>query len=407
MADDFIPDQDDFEPDQPSGGNPLIAAAKTVGRKIVSNPMKSAQALAGMAGGAQDLLGTFQAEKFNDAFAKGTEMLGGEVAEGLAKRGAPVPVAATAGFVAQNAPYFMAPAGRAAKPLSMLEGPAQGFGRRALGFSKRFLNKPGAIEDANRVAQTALDEGVIRPFSGTEATLGRAEDLTDAASRGIDDLVTQLSASGRKAYKTSDVTNEIAKQLMPKIEGGDFNKIKRIVNQILETVKGAGKGGETGFGQAQELRQALKNFGANFDSQKQTLKSQLYKRAYGIVNKAMQTGAEQALGKGVALDRYLGNKNLYGSGKRMVSALVDKAAAEAGNATPGLRETAVAGAQFVAGHPLAAIGTIGAGEALKRMGAGTTASYLNKAAKTRIHPVFLKALLSQNARPRWLLQEEE
>lgn len=382
-----------------SSGPGFTDHAMSFAKRVVGSFPNAVSTIASLAGGPQEALGTLSASKFNENLGEGTELLGGNVAEGLAKHKVPVPLAATAGFVAQNAPYFMMPTGKAPmKPLSALEGPAVGLARRSLGFSKRFLNRPGAIENANKVAKAALEEGIIRPLSGTEATLGRAETMKEMAGEGIGNMISQLGASGRQAFKTSDVLGEIENQLMTKLDGGDFEKKKRIVDQIMKTVKGAGKGGFVGFDDAQELRQTLKEFGANFEKQAETVKSTLYKRAYGIINQAMERGAKEVLGKGVGLKGYLRNKNLYGAGKKMVSTLTDKAAAEAGNAVPGLRGTAVAAAELASGNPIAAAASLGAIEGLKRMGAGTTASLLNSASKTRIAPVFLKALLASRLR---------
>jgi hypothetical protein len=68
---------------------------------------------------------------------------------------------------------------------------AQNQGAKALGFLGAELRKAGP-ESARQVAQVALDEGVLSPFSSSETMLARAEGVQDVAGAALKQLRDQI-----------------------------------------------------------------------------------------------------------------------------------------------------------------------------------------------------------------------
>lgn len=182
---------------------------------------------------------------------------------------------------------------------------AQEAGRKALGFTKRYLNKaPENIKKANVVAQAMLDQGVItnplrHPFtSGGQEMLERAQDLGEQTGRTMGESITQLSEAGKTAFNTTDVIGEIESQLMPKYEGGAYNAEKAVVQEIIDTVKAHGEGPLT-FSSAQALKEKLQEIG-KFHMSTDATKTNLYRRASGVVRDALdrsvaKVGLEKSL----------------------------------------------------------------------------------------------------------------
>lgn len=171
---------------------------------------------------------------------------------------------------------------------------AQEAGRKSLGFTKRFLNKPGAIENANQVAQTMLDQGVIRnpithPLSsGAADMLERTGELKETSGQSVGNVISSLSGKGKTAFHGTDIANEIQSQLTPKYFGGAYDAEQKAVQEILNTVKAHGEG-PIDFSSAQALKEKLQELG-KFNSNTDAVKANLYRRASGIVRDALDKG---------------------------------------------------------------------------------------------------------------------
>lgn len=167
---------------------------------------------------------------------------------------------------------------------AMVEGAAQSLGRRSLGFTKGMLGRmKGGIPEANQVAQTMLDQGVIQPFSGARATLGRAEELAASSGKGVGQA---LATTGQNALDTNQVSQSVIDQLAPKFQGGAYDAQEKIANEIVDTI-GAHGSGPIDFESAQALKNKLKDLaGANWNTD--NVKAKMYQRAYGIVSDALE-----------------------------------------------------------------------------------------------------------------------
>lgn len=320
----------------------------------------------------------------NNMFAKA----GGNVAEYLGGKnlpGNPYTAAAVGTAVSMaNPENWMVPVAEGRAPLPGSEGfaqTAQEAGRKSLGYTKRFLNKPGAVDKANQVAQTMLDQGVItnpirHPLSsGSQDMLERAQILNDNSGKAIGDTIESLSGQGKTAFSTAEMADEIQRQLTPKYAGGAYDAENKAVQEILDTVRAHGKG-PIDFSNAQALKEKLQELG-KFNSNTDQIKANLYRRASGIVRDALDKSIT-AEGAG---QTYLTNKDLYGKSAQAEKALTNRVSSEEGNKNIGLTDTIAAGAEVAAGSPMKAIALVGGKKALERYyhaAKATTYDYLAK-----------------------------
>lgn len=248
---------------------------------------------------------------------------------------------------------------------------AQNLGRRALGFTKGMLKRmPGGIPQANEVAQTMLDKGVIQPLSGTEGTLERAKDLADTSGKAVG---SSLAKTGQSALNTTSVANEVINQLAPSFKGGAYDAQEKAANEVVDTIMAHGNG-PIDFQSGQQLKNKLGDL-AKFNSSTDGMKAQMYRRAYGIVSDALEKGVASADSTG--LPDYLDAKKTYGASQRAIQGLTDKSAGEASNSVLSLRGAAIGAGALASGHITPALEALGAWETARRYGAGFGAATLN------------------------------
>lgn len=257
----------------------------------------------------------------------------------------------------------------------------QGLARRSLGFTKGMMKKFNfGVPEANQVGQTMLDKGVIKAGSGTPATLARAEDLAQTSGKAIGDIGSGLTQRGLKTIDPNAVGEEISKQLMPPYSGGAYDAEKKVVGEILDTV-GAHGNGPIDFESAQALKQKLGEI-AKFNSTTDAAKAGLYRRAYGIVSKALDDAVQAGTEGTNKAGEFLANKKLYGQSQKAIGALSDKAAGEAANNLVSLRGAAMGGLGLATGNLHQTAEAIGLWELLRRRGEGTGAALLNSLNKS-------------------------
>jgi hypothetical protein len=97
---------------------------------------------------------------------------------------------AGAGDAASGASRLQSLADLAAKPLDSL---AISQGRRALGNTKRFLNTPEKLAEANRDARVGLEKGIITPGANADEMMARAKALENMSGQGIGDFLRKQS----------------------------------------------------------------------------------------------------------------------------------------------------------------------------------------------------------------------
>lgn len=321
-------------------------------------------------------------------------------------RGSPVvPAMAGTAVSMMNPQNWLTPEmpGKTALPgQEMAQEAAQNAGRKALGYTKLYLNKkPGNLGKANAVAQTMLDEGVItnpitHPLSsGTESMIERNDALGQSAGQGIGQAIDTLSGTGKRSFSGADVNREIESQLTPKYEGGAYDAERGVVKEIMDTVKAHGEG-PLDFKSAQDLKEKLQELG-KFNTNTDAVKANLYRRASGIVREALDSsvGAASAENPGLpGVPEYMENKNLYGKSMQAEKALRNRLSSEQGNKNIGLTDTIVAGAELAAGNPVKAAVTLGAKRALERGYHAGKASMADAFAKETLGPLQKRGLVN-------------
>lgn len=372
-------------------------------------------------------------EKLN----RGSEVLGENVAEELGRRQVNPKLAATAGFATQllSNPLTYAPAGGAVRPMVDLNKLAIPAGRRSLGFGKGVLKRIGK-ERANEVAQEMLEQGVMKPFSSSESMLSRVDDVAESSGKMIGEGMAALDKAGIKSIDPGKIAQNVYSSLKPSYRGGAYEAQQKIAEEIRDTILAHGKG-PIDFKSAQTLKETLQDLG-KFESSTNALKAAMFRKASSAIRKALEDAvdsAEKSLSSKVTslafpksskrivpenlnisppslsgiplsgtLNRYQKAKKTYGAAETAKEALRGRVAGEAVNMPVSLPSVIVGASRLSVGDIPGALASMGAFEALKRRGAGTTASLLNTASKARIHPAFLKALLASKGETKLLGQ---
>lgn len=326
-----------------------------------------------------------------------TEPLGEKVAEVGGSLGYPK-TGATLGTAIQTAPDILGMVSPANTEAAILRGPAESFGRRALGFTKGMIKRGGGVEKVNQVAGQMLDEGVITAGASPATMLEKAQDVSQASGQRIGETLKDLN---QPATTAGTLKREIASQLSPGRRGGQYDKIRGTTNEILKTVGAHGKG-PISFESAQELKQTLKGpaqFGKLTDGER----AEMYRRSYGIVRESIDKGLDKAVTDGLIpaekAAQFLRDKATYGASEQAVNALKDKLAGEAANNIVSLRGAFAGGVGLATGDISKTIGGIGGWEVLRRRGDATAAGVLNSLSKTRGVNTFRGAVLPEAVNP--------
>src|SRR3990167_2622947 len=343
---------------------------------------------------------------------------GEAVAEAGGRLGQPE-IGAAVGTGVQMIPDFLASLSPAkTEGVPALRRGAESFGRRALGYNKGLIKRGGGVEEANRVARQMLDEGVITAGASPATMLERAEDLAQTSGQRIGET---LASVDKPLLTTRGLRKEISSQLDPGKKGGEYSRLRSYVADIQRTVRAHAPkskttqqlqvepGGllkmqkvrtrpadELSFESAQELKQTLKGpaqFGKLTDGER----SEMFRRAYGVVRKSIDTGLDDLVKSGVIPQekaaQFLKDKASYGASQQAINALKDKLAGEAANNIISLRGALAGAGSIASGNLAGGMAGLGTFELLRRRGESAAASFLNRESQSRgINPFKLSIL---------------
>ena len=347
---------------------------------------------------------------WNQARKYTTELGGEKIAEGLSYAGARVGFPKTGqalgvglGLATQMAPDILATMAPAETEAAVLRSPAENFGRRALGYNKGLIKRAGGVEKANKVAGQMLDEGVITPFSSPATMLERAKDISASSGKRIGET---LESINQPATTTMALKSKVSSQLMPTRQGGQYDKERGIVSEIVDTISahgpGRGKGftmeGPVSFESAQELKQTIggpAKFGKLTDGER----SEMFRRAYGIVREKIDTSLGDLANSGLIpkekVAQFLKDKAIYGASQQAIETLKDKLAGDAANNIISLRGTMGAMAGIATGDIGKTFAGLGIWEAGRRISDPLAASTLNYLSKQRGVNLFRTSVISE------------
>lgn len=377
-----VADKPPFDPNQPfqaSKNEPTGIIDKT--KAFISKWTSPTLSIPGVIGGPLSLPTQGQGV-INEAFNR----VGEKIATGLAEKGFnPAPLGAIPRPIKVN-PILSAAAGTAismtpdivssvASPIAevpIAPNTAVGPARRALGFSKRFLQTPFARREATSAAATALKEGIIPGAGNPDVMMERAQNLRMKTGKALGDI---RSSVGKQPI--DDVLSGLSK-LKEEMTGGATTGIqgKKLaqIQMAEDTLNNLiSKGKEVGLN---DVIQAKNDIGQTINWLADNATQKTHK---GIV-KSIEDSVSKILGKsGTDLGVYNGLKKTYGASKSMIKALNNEISAQQGNMGLSLPTHMIAAGKLASGNALGALETAGLWELLKRRGAGITASTLNKA----------------------------
>lgn len=248
--------------------------------------------------------------------------------------------------------------------------------RRALGFSKRFLNTPFSRGQAQKAAEVALESNVI-PLSGSpEAMMNKVKGLKESAGQEIGSVFKSTPADLSKTF--DDL--EVFRQKITKGFGreGSFAPVHNAIDTVqTDLAELAGKGGEVTV----ESLNAIKKRLADSINYLGDLASQSDKKGIaGTLANSIRSIVKTVQSPEV-YSKFLNNQKLYNAYSLMVKGLNNEIAGQMGNRLFSPYAVIAATGKAVSGSPAKAISTLGLTEGALRRSAGTTAKALFEAGK--------------------------
>lgn len=260
----------------------------------------------------------------------------------------------------------------AGKAADILGDTAIAAARRALGYRSSDLNKKG-LARANEVAKEILDQEKIK--LSPEKTLEGIKELNEQTGEKIGSFRNILGEKGEKAYNAEDVAKQIKDTLGTTRSGGVYDKQKKDLQEVLDTILAHKEENGISYPSAVELKKTLAS-NANFDLTGDVQKQRMYSKAYGIAEEALDKATElsnkRLSGDQKAYIDYLKNKDIYGKTKEAISVATRGLNKEAVAPNIGLKEIAVSAA-FPTDIATKKLGAIGAYKIANKFGAAATA----------------------------------
>lgn len=278
---------------------------------------------------------------------------------------------------------------------------------KALGFTKRFLNRPDKLAAAKSAGQTMLEEGVVTPLATTEDMAARVTALQQKSGQGIGDFLENTGGQGLDPNKAIAAIEE----LRPVERGGHYTPIHKSLDKAIETIQAHGNS-PIPWKEANEIKTLLQDV-SKFNSNTDALTTMTNRRAAGAYRGTLDDMLESASKEqppflktvratgqpgeisppggvwegiepdttGRRFDQFLRDKKVFGAAARAEDALNNRLSSEIGNKTIGLTDTIAAAGELAAGNPMAAGGLLGAKHVVERFGNQTAAVGAHKVAQ--------------------------
>lgn len=347
--------------------SPAIPAIAGIGAGLASLPLTGPGAIAvgGLAGAGAEGYRQIAAR----ALGLPTPQTSGEAATKIGKEGA-IQAFNEAGGRVINAGMKATGADR------FLANAAIGAGRRALGFSKRFLGTPFARREATQAARVALEEGVIPKLGSPEIMFDRAAALANKAEQVITSKLKSIDFYKIAPEAELDITQFGVKQAKGTEQGIFADTIKPMVNKVKETILELYGRDAT----ASEYNQAKNAVGQTINYFSDSAGSQAAKKK---MVRSMADTVRATVKKFLpeSYEEFLVNQRLSNASLNMVKGLNNEVAGQMGNRLASPYAVLAAVGQAAGGHPQRALATLGFTEAALRRGAGTSARMFQGASK--------------------------
>lgn len=292
-----------------------------------------------------------------------------EAGKGMLKEGA-VQAASEAGGQVINYGLKATGAGRA------LENAAIGAARRALGFSKRFLNTPFSRREATQAARVALENDVIPVLGSPQVMFDNASKLANKAEQAITSKLKNIDFYKIAPDAEVDIT-QFGRKVAKGTDTGLFaGTVKPMVAKVKETILELYGRGAT----ASEYDQAKNAVGETINYFADTAGTQnVKKKMVRSMADTVRATVKKYLPE--SYEEFLANQRLSNASLNMIKGLNNEVAGQMGNRLASPYAVLMAAGETAAGHPVKALGTLGFTEEALRRGAGTSARLLNEGAK--------------------------
>lgn len=256
----------------------------------------------------------------------------------------------------------------------VLANAAIGAGRRALGFSKRFLNTPFARREATQAARVALENDVIPALGSPQVMFDRASSLANKAEQAITSKLKSIEFHKIAPDAELDIAQFGRRQAKGTERGLFADTVKPMVAKVKETILELYGRGAT----ASEYNQAKNAVGQTINYFSDTAGSQAVKKK---MVRSMADTVRATVKKYLpdSYEEFLANQRLSNASLNMVKGLNNEVAGQMGNRLASPYAVLAAVGQAAGGHPQRALATLGFTEAALRRGAGTSARALHEA----------------------------
>lgn len=320
--------------------------------------------------------GAMAMQKGLEAAQHGLDVAGEKVATGLASRGVPPWLSATAGMV----PSFLPDIAMASTPLggsAKVSEAAVGPMTRALGFSKRFRMLPEAREAAREAARVTLEEKAM-------PTLGNPykayENLSQVQRKSGKALESMRKVEPKNLKPVFDSLETLRNKLTQGgATGGEWDDVHRLIDSTKETLDGLSFVSDVDLNKVEVVKKRIT------DSINYLTKNATQADAKKVAN-SIEKGIEDILrSSGIDMKKYAELKRTYGGSSNAMKALNNELAAQEGNMLPSLPSLIMSAPQMMV-DPRGALGTLGFWELLKRRGSGMASNLINRTVTARGYP---------------------
>lgn len=266
---------------------------------------------------------------------------------------------------------------------ALAENVALPLGKKALGFTKRFLNKEPKAEQAIKTVQTMGQEGVMGVTKDTEDMISKVQDLASKSGKKIGDYLKRMG-SGFDPNGAIAALNDLRPRKVDGVLLGVNNApegeksvetiytgINQKIDKAIDTIRAHGEG-PLSFEDMNKLKNLFQQRG-NFKNFPDA--TELDRQIAGKFRQYLDDSLEKAsavFGGQSGHQEFLKNKEIYRAANHAEDGLFNRLSSEEGNKKLGLTDviagSAAAGAGMVHGGGLeAAIGAAGI-LTLKRLG---------------------------------------
>lgn len=279
---------------------------------------------------------------------------------------------------------------------SAAESGASTMARRALGFTKRFLNSESKISNVEDATQVALDHKIVTPGASPEVMMQRAKDLEDMAGKTIGSILENENRGAGRALSTNAAPQlreqflfdprEAVKDiegLRPRakggkvLHGGDYDAQNAVIDKAIETVQAHGDR-PLPWDEANELKGRLQGL-ANYDVTQSKPVNDLKKALGGTFKDNLDSQLETTMqSSGRDIGPFKEAKRIYKAAGDIQNGLQNIISSKKGNNAFTLTDFLTGQIGGSAGGGTAAIFSVLAKKALEKFGPTAGASGLKK-----------------------------